>query len=152
MPGQALGREGGQSSGVVGNENARVGEVWYFALPVPHNSSSKPIDITSVEVKDIPNGLKLISYSAYDLDDTQGLPMLAKEGGAHTPAFAKLKNYANEPVTVAAGKESDIFYLAKLKITAPPEESARWCRFDYRQGGVKYTQTLDCEVELTVPK
>ncbi|MGW5136188.1 hypothetical protein [Streptomyces sp. NPDC004135] len=49
---------------------------------------------------------------------------------------------------VAPGAESDIFYLAKLKITSPPQGSTRQCRFDYRQGDQAYTQTLDCEVEL----
>ncbi|GFN09840.1 hypothetical protein [Streptomyces sp. CA-256286] len=53
---------------------------------------------------------------------------------------------------VKAGEESNIFYLAKLKITAPPKETARWCRFDYRQGGQAYSQTMDCEVELKVAK
>lgn len=59
-----------------------------------------------------------------------------------------MKNYATKPVKVAAHTESDIFYTAKVKITAPPEDTIRQCRFDYRQGGRRYTQTLDCEVEL----
>ncbi|MFD3972505.1 hypothetical protein [Streptomyces cyaneofuscatus] len=53
---------------------------------------------------------------------------------------------------VEAGESSDIFYLAELKITPPPKESARWCRFDYRQAGRAYSRTMDCEVELTVAR
>ncbi|MEU0353857.1 hypothetical protein [Streptomyces cyaneofuscatus] len=148
--GKALASDGTQSSGTVGNENAKVGEVWYFALPVPNNTSSQPIEITDVALKRIPAGIEVLGYGAYHLEDTGGLPLLAKEGGEYTPDFGKLKNYAPEPLKVEAEKSSDIFYLAKLKITAPPKESARWCRFDYRQAGQAYTQTMDCEVELTV--
>ncbi|MEU0310484.1 MULTISPECIES: hypothetical protein [Streptomyces] len=152
MPGKALASEGTQSSGVVGNENTRVGEIWYFALPVPYNTSSQPIEITDVALKRVPSGIEVLEYGAYHLEDAGGLPLLADDGGPHTPDFGKLKNYALKPVKVEAGKESEIFYLAKLKITAPPKESARWCRFDYRQAGQAYSQTMDCEVELKVAK
>ncbi|WP_411119942.1 hypothetical protein [Streptomyces sp. 058-1L] len=150
--GTALATEGTQSSGVVGTESAKVGEVWYFALPVPYNTSSQAIEITEVALKRIPAGIKVLEYGAYHLEDAGGLPLLADDGGPHTPDFGKLKNYGLKPVKVKAGEESNIFYLAKLKITAPPKETARWCRFDYRQGGQAYSQTMDCEVELKVAK
>ncbi|WP_381565239.1 hypothetical protein [Streptomyces eurythermus] len=148
--GTALATDGIQSSGTVGNAHARVGEIWYFALPVPYNTSSKPIEIKEVAVEHIPSGIRVLEYGAYDLNDTEGLPILAREGDSYTPEFAKLKNYATHPVKVAAGKESDVFYLAKMKITAPPEDTARDCRFAYEQGGRAYAQTLDCELELKV--
>ncbi|MFF2534958.1 hypothetical protein [Streptomyces cyaneofuscatus] len=150
--GKALASDGTQSSGTVGTEHAKIGQVWYFALPVPSNTSSRPIEITDVALKRIPAGIEVLGYGAYHLEDTGGLPLLTKEGGPHTPDFVKLKNYALKPVKVEAEKSSDIFYLAKLKITASPKETARWCRFDYRQAGQAYSQTMDCEVELTVPK
>ncbi|MEU7579390.1 hypothetical protein AB0B50_17500 [Streptomyces sp. NPDC041068] len=134
----------------MGSEHARVGEVWYFALPVPRNTSTEPIEITEVSVEHVPAGLKTLGYGAYDLEDTEGLPLLAKKNGPHMPDFGKLKNHATKPVKVAAGTESDIFYLAEVRITAPPKDTARQCRFAYRQGGRSYTQTLDCEVELKV--
>lgn len=117
---------------------------------MPYNTSSKPIEITKAAVEHIPSGIKVLEYGAYDLNDTEGLPLLAKEGGPHTPEFAKLKNYAAKPVKVPAGKESAIFYLAKMKITAPLKETARNCRFEYEQGGRAYIQMLDCELELKV--
>ncbi|WP_344327463.1 hypothetical protein [Streptomyces macrosporus] len=59
-----------------------------------------------------------------------------------------MTNHATQPVKVAAAHtESDIFYTAKVKITAPPKDTIRRCRFDYRQGGRRYTRTLDCEIE-----
>ncbi|MFH9677774.1 hypothetical protein ACH4L5_36715 [Streptomyces sp. NPDC017405] len=136
----------------MGNEHARVGEIWYFALPVPYNTSSKPIEIKDVSVVHIPSGIRVLKYGAYNLNDTEGLPLLAKEGEPFTPKFAKLKNYATQPVKVAARKENNIFYLAKMKITAPPKDTARECRFEYEQGGQAYTQTLDCELELKVSR
>ncbi|MFF9587011.1 hypothetical protein [Streptomyces achromogenes] len=148
--GNALATDGAQSSGTVGNEHSRVGEIWYFALPVPYNTSSKPIEIKDVSVEHIPAGIRVIEYGAYDLNDTEGLPVLAREGDSYTPQFAKFKNYARHPVKVAARKESNIFYLAKMQITAPPRDTARDCRFEYEQGGRSYRQTLDCELELKV--
>ncbi|GGR89071.1 MULTISPECIES: hypothetical protein [Streptomyces] len=148
--GNALATDGAQSSGTVGNEHTRVGEIWYFALPVPYNTSSKPIEIKGVAVEHIPSGIRVLEYGAYDLNDTEGLPLLAKEGESYTPEFAKLKNYVKHPVKVAAGKESNVFYLAKMEITAPPKDTVRECRFAYEQGGRAYTQTLDCELDLKV--
>ncbi|MFF5977591.1 hypothetical protein ACFY78_01935 [Streptomyces olindensis] len=148
--GHALAVDGAQSSGTVGNGHARVGEVWYFALPVPYNTSSSAIEITDVAVERVPRGIKVVSYGAYDLRDTEGLPLLAKEGGSFTPDFGNLKDYAKTPVKVPAETESDIFYLAKMKIFAPPKGIASECRFTYRQGGEVYDQTLDCELELKV--
>jgi hypothetical protein len=97
-----------------------------------------------------PSGIRVLEYGAYDLNDTEGLPLRAEEDGSYTPDFAKLKNYFTHPVKVAAGKESNVFYLAKMKITAPPKDTARECRFEYEQGGRVYAQTLDCELELKV--
>ncbi|MEU9578440.1 hypothetical protein [Streptomyces chilikensis] len=148
--GRALDAEGVQSSGVVGSDHAEVGETWWFALPVPHNTSSEPIEITDVSLLHVPAGVKVLEYGAYDLDDTEGLPLLAREGEAETPDFARLENHADEPVKVAAGERSDIFYTVKLKVVAPPRGNARRCRFDYRQNGRSSSQELDCEVSLRV--
>jgi hypothetical protein len=131
----------------VGTEHAKVGETWWFALPVPTNTTSQPIEITDVAVLDVPHGIKVLKYGAYSKVDTEGIPLLVREGG-DAPDFSRLTNHIGKPVRVAPRAESDVFYLAKLKITSPPQGSTRQCRFDYRQGGQAYTQTLDCEVEL----
>ncbi|MCP3822186.1 hypothetical protein NLX86_30080 [Streptomyces sp. A3M-1-3] len=146
--GQAL-AGGQQSNGVVGSEHAKVGQTWWFALPVPYNTSSSPIEITNVELVDVPKGITVLDYGAYSSEDTEGVALLVVEGDKYTPRFHKLKNHAADGVVVPAGKESDIYYLAKMKIIDPPKGAARYCRFDYRQAGKEYTQTLDCEVELT---
>jgi hypothetical protein len=146
--GTALSTQGMQSSGVVGSDHAKVGETWWFALPVPENTSREPVEITDVSVLHVPAGIEILEYGAYDIDDTEGLPLLAREGEAHGPDFARLENHIDDPVSVAAGTQSDIFYVAKMAIVAPPKESTRQCRFTYRQGGKQFTQTLDCEVSL----
>ncbi|MDX3641976.1 hypothetical protein [Streptomyces sp. MB09-02B] len=147
---QGTALEGGtQENGTVGSENVKVGDTWWFALPVPTNKSAKPIEITGVSIVEIPRGMKVLKYGAYNLEDTEGLALLTKEGSNLTPKFETLRDYSTETVEVAPRTSSDIYYLARLKITSLPSESARYCRFDYRQDGREFTQTLDCEVELT---
>ncbi|WP_216589800.1 hypothetical protein [Streptomyces brasiliscabiei] len=140
---------GMQTSGTVGSEHVKVGETWWFALPVPTNKSAEPIEITGVSIVRIPKGMKVLKYGAYSLEDTEGLALLVTEGEKLTPRFAELRDYSDKPVRVAPHQSSDIYYLARLKITGLPSQSARYCKFDYRQGGREFTQTLDCEVELT---
>ncbi|MGW0607505.1 hypothetical protein [Streptomyces sp. NPDC002640] len=146
--GTALSTEGIQSSGVVGSNHAKVGETWWFALPAPENTSSEPVEITDVSVLHVPAGIDILEYGAYDINDTEGLPLLAREGEAHGPEFARLENHIDDPVSVAAGAQSDIFYVAKMKIVAPPKGNARQCRFTYRQDEKQFTQTLNCELSL----
>ncbi len=138
-----------QESGTVGSENAKVGETWWFALPIPTNTSAEPIEITGVSLVQVPKGIRVLRYGAYSLEDTEGLALLAKEGDDWTPRFAALRDHSGKPLKVAPHASSDIYYLARLKITSLPSRSARYCEFAYRQGGRAYTQTLDCEVELT---
>lgn len=148
--GNALDSEGAQSSGTVGNVHAKVGQTWYFALPVPNNVSGKSIEITGASIIDPPKGLKVLDYAAYNINDTDGLPLLALDGESDTPDFAHLKDYAKSPVEVAPKKQSDIFFQAKIRITSPPRKNVEHCRFQYRQGDREFTQSLDCEMELKV--
>ncbi|MEV8407057.1 hypothetical protein [Streptomyces niveus] len=147
-PGNALSGDGTQSSGIVGTDHGKVGQVWWFAFPALHNVSDDQISITDVSLVRVPKGIKVLQYGAYDRNDTEGLPLIALEGDKFTPDFAKLRNYAKKNVTVPAGKESDIFYAAQLQIVAPPAQSARYCRFSYEQNGRAHTQEIDCEVQL----
>lgn len=140
---------GAQANGIVGSENVKVGETWWFALPVPTNRSAEPIDITGASIVQVPEGMEVLQYGAYSLEETEGLALLVKEGEKWTPRFAALHDHSGKPVKVAPHTSSDIYYLARLKITALPDQGARHCRFVYRQGGREFAQTLDCEVRLT---
>ncbi|MFF3098105.1 hypothetical protein [Streptomyces cyaneofuscatus] len=148
ISGSALDGSGNQSNGTVGNENAKLGQVWWFALPIPVNISKQDIEITAVSVMEPADGLKILEYGAYNLEDTEGLPLMALEGSKDAPKFDKLKNYATKPVVVRANEESDIFFTARMKIESPPKGTTRYCRFEYKQGKGLYTQTLDCELDL----
>ncbi|MFJ8770483.1 hypothetical protein [Streptomyces clavifer] len=148
--GRALSTDGTQSRGTVGNEHAKVGQRWWFALPVPHNISTEPIEITKVELANVPDGLKVAKYGAYSQDDTEGLPLLAMEGDKFTPNFARLKDHSTSPLAVKPGQDSVVFYTARFDVTKPPGGIASGCRFHYQQGDQAYVQTLDCEVELKV--
>ncbi|WP_326681695.1 hypothetical protein [Streptomyces sp. NBC_01237] len=146
--GSSLEESGNQSSGTVGNENAKVGQVWWFALPIPLNTSNGDIKITDVSIVRPAQGMKILEYGAYDLEDTEGLPLMALEGAGDAPDFKKLKNYATEPVVVKAHEESKIFFVARMKINSSPKGTSRYCRFDYTQEKRSYNQTLDCELDL----
>jgi hypothetical protein len=148
--GVALDEKGTQSSGTVGNEHARVGQTWLFALPVLHNISGESIEVTGASIVDAPKGIEVLGFAAYSLVDTEGLPLLVRQGDVQTPNFERLKDYSKSPVQVAAKEESEIFFQAKLKITAPPQGNIRTCQFEYRQGDRDLFQRMDCEMELKV--
>jgi hypothetical protein len=150
VTGDALDEKGNQSSGMVGNENARVGLTWLFALPVLYNNSGEIIEVTGASIVDVPEGIEVLDYAAYSRVDTEGLPLLVREGDVQTPNFERLKDYSKSPVRVAAEEESEIFFQAKLKITAPPQGDIRTRQFEYRQSNRDLFQRMDCEMELKV--
>lgn len=54
------------------------------------------------------------------------------------PDLLKAKNYAEHPVKVKAKSGSDIYYVARVKVTGPIEGALKGCRFWYRQGSQQY--------------
>ncbi|MCS0638939.1 hypothetical protein NX801_25480 [Streptomyces sp. LP05-1] len=140
------------SQGLSGVERAHVGEEWWFALPVPVNTSSKDIRVTGVRVVEVPDGLQVAGYGAFKLKDTQGLYLLSREGEEETPKFDRLKDYFNQPVTVRAKNSSDIYYLVRLKVKGRVTGNVKGCRFEYEQGSRRYTQTLRCEAEIRLAR
>ncbi|TLQ45343.1 hypothetical protein [Streptomyces marianii] len=114
--------------------------------------SAREIEITKAEMLDVPSGIEVIEYGAYNLEDTQGLPLIAPEGDPFTPKFREFKDYSEEGFTVKAKAVSDVFYVAHLRVTGKIQRNASECRFEYRQGGVAYNQTLRCGLELRLKK
>ncbi|OKK06529.1 hypothetical protein AMK26_11020 [Streptomyces sp. CB03234] len=144
---------GGQhAQGTVGYDHARVGEEWWFALPLPYNQSSRPLRITKVELIDVPAGLEVAGYPAFDLDDTDGVPLLAKEGVPHMPRFSRLVDHSAAGVVVEPNSFSGYYYAAHLKITGPIREKGQGCRFQYEQDGEKYEQIVGCAFALRLEK
>ncbi|MEU3547752.1 hypothetical protein [Streptomyces longwoodensis] len=101
---------------------------------------------------DAPQGIEVIGYGAYNLEDTQGLPLIVPEGYPYTPKFREFKDYSEDGFTVKSKKVSDIFYVAHLKVTGKIQKNVSKCRFEYRQGDEVYTQTLRCGLELRLKK
>lgn len=114
--------------------------------------SDRDITITDAKVLDVPEGIKVLGYGAYNLEDTQGLPLLAVEGYSYTPQFRKFKDYSEGGFTVKAKTVSDVFYTAHLRVTGKIQKNVKQCRFAYRQGEAAYSQTLKCGLELRLKK
>ncbi|MET7619990.1 hypothetical protein [Streptomyces sp. NPDC005408] len=121
-------------------------------MPVPTNRSNREIEIANAKILDIPSGLEVIGYGAYSLEDADGLLLLGRDNDRFTPKYRELRDYSKGGFTVKAKALSDIFYVAHLRVAGDIQENATECRFEYRQGGVAYTQTLGCELELRVKK
>ncbi|RST19139.1 hypothetical protein E2C00_20800 [Streptomyces sp. WAC05374] len=149
--GEAL-HGGEQARGTAGYDHARVGEEWWFALPLPYNQSGRPLRITKVEMIDVPTGVEVVDYPAFDLDDTDGVPLLAKEGLPHTTRFSRLEDHSAAGVVVEPGSFSDAYYAAHLRITGPVRGEGRGCRFQYEQDGEKYEQIVGCAFDIKVAK
>jgi hypothetical protein len=143
---------GNHSAGTAGYPQASVGEEFWFAMPLPTNMSDRDIKITKAEVLDVPQGIEVIGYGAYNLEDTQGLPLIVPEGYPYTPKYREFKDYSKEGFTVKSKKVSDVFYVAHLRVTGKIQRDVSECKFEYRQGEVVYTQTLRCGLELRLKK
>ncbi|OEJ94669.1 hypothetical protein [Streptomyces thermolilacinus] len=146
--GTALFTESTMSSGTAGTEKAAVGQEWWFALPVPHNTSDETIRITGAHLVSVPRGLDVSGYGAFEIDKTGGVYLLSNAADSSNPRFTQLENHIGRPVEVRPRQASGIYYLARLRITGPVEGNVRGCRYEYEQGSRLYTQTLDCEAEI----
>ncbi len=136
------------SNGTAGTEKARVGQEWWFALPVPHNTSGQAIKITRAEVMSVPQGLEVTGYGAFKINDTGGVYFLSNAADSASPRFQELRNYIDQPVEVQPNQASKIYYLARLRVTDRVHGNVRDCRYEYEQGSRRYTQTLSCEAEI----
>ncbi|MFJ6573769.1 hypothetical protein ACIQNU_40890 [Streptomyces sp. NPDC091292] len=149
--GQAL-NGGIQTMGTLGNSHVKVGDIWWVAFPELRNSSSVDIVLTGVEMTHVPAGLKVLEYGAFDRSDTEGVPLLAREGASQAPRFDRLTNYVREEIRVKAGKTGDIFYMVRLEATGPIKGNLQGCRYEYQQGSARYEQTLGCDTALRLEK
>ncbi|MFJ4713962.1 hypothetical protein [Streptomyces sp. NPDC088785] len=150
--GHALEGGGAQPTTEVGFTHARIGQTWYYALPLPTNRSGHSIRITRARIVDPPQGMKITGFGAYAMADVDAIPLLAPEGDPDTPDFDRLKNHATAPVTVPAGQTSDFFFEAVIELVSPPRGAVRRCEYEYEYaaGGRRDTQVLPCGMVLKV--
>ncbi|MFE7277254.1 hypothetical protein [Streptomyces sp. NPDC057623] len=134
-----------QSAGDVGYEHAQIGEEYWAGLPLTWNTTAEDVEITKAEFSEVPKGLKVIEYRALNGNQTDGNILFARtDGKGGMPDLFKARNYAGHPVKVKAKSGSDIYYVARVKVTGPPQGALKGCRFWYRQGSQQYQQQLDC--------
>ncbi|MFD5013774.1 hypothetical protein [Streptomyces chartreusis] len=142
---------GMQSAGDVGYEHAKVGEEYWAGLPLAWNTSATDVEITKAEFSQVPKGLKVIEYRAVNGNETDGNILFARaDGKGGMPDLLKARNYAEHPVKVKAKSGSDIYYVARVKVTGPIEGALKGCHFWYRQGSQQYQQQLECSTIVSL--
>ncbi|MFF4053465.1 hypothetical protein ACFYZ5_43350 [Streptomyces chartreusis] len=134
-----------QSAGDVGYEHAQIGAEYWAGLPLPWNTSGQDLEITKAEFSQVPKGLKVIEYRAVNGNETDGNILFSSNDGKSGLAdLLKARNYADHPVMVKAKSGSDIYYIARVKVTGPVHGALKDCRFWYRQDNKEYQQQVDC--------
>lgn len=136
---------------IVGSEHAAIGQSWWFALPLVQNRSNSPVELTGVQVLDLPRGLKVSQYAAFSSEETNGVALIFPDGDSQFPV-AKYKDYSKRPVKLAPGNENDIYYSVKVSVNGRVSGEASLCRFAYSQGSDRYTQDLPCRFALKLEK
>ncbi|MFF4867789.1 hypothetical protein ACWDUX_06415 [Streptomyces sp. NPDC003444] len=145
--GHAL-EEGIQSSGTIGHDSLEVGQQWNLALPLMRNISPEKIRVKSAQVDNVPEGIEVIGYGAYNRNDTEGMALISRTGSPGMPDFDKLKNHFGEQIGIDPNTESDIYYVVKVKITGRITENLAGATFTYDSGEHTYKQSLPFEAAL----
>ncbi|MET8582222.1 hypothetical protein ABZX39_15225 [Streptomyces collinus] len=141
---------GTQSAGNVGYEHAQVGDEYWAGLPIPWNTSRSDIQLSAAEFTHVPKGVKVVEYRAFDADETDGNVVFASTD-AHESGMGdlfKVRNYAGRAVTIKADSGSNVYYVARIKVTGPVHDSLSGCRYSYRQGATRYQQDIDCSTSV----
>lgn len=125
---------GMQSTGRVGTEHAQIGEVFWAALPLPHNTSKDPVAIDKARFTQIPKGLKVGEYRVFNTKQVGGIYLLAYTGGKYgTKDPDTFTNYAGKPVRLNSKQESDYYYAVGVRPL--DTEGARCCWWTRAAGG-----------------
>lgn len=133
--------------GVAGNDHAKVGQAWWAALPLTQNVSSKPLELLDAQVLDLPKGLKISRYAAFNSEETNGVGLLFPDGSSDFPV-SKYKDYSKSPIKLDPQKDGYFYYSVRLIVTGEVSGESSVCRYTYRQDGVKYMQDLPCRFTL----
>ncbi|MEV8539582.1 hypothetical protein [Streptomyces sp. NPDC051572] len=146
--GKAL--DGGmQSQAELGFEHAQVGQEYWVSLPETTNVSSSPLTILDAEIAHVPKGLRVLEYKAVSEKDTDGHAMgVSLVGGRATGEMDHAPDHTGRPITVGPHTAADIYYLARVKVTAPVRGDLTGCRYRYRQGGAEHRQDLRCVTRI----
>lgn len=143
--------DGGMQSEVdAGYDYAQIGQEYWVSLPQTANLSGKPLTLLSATLAPTPKGVRILEYRAVSGNDTDGHLVGAARIGAEGGQLERARNYAGHPIVVKPHHVSDIYYMARIKVTGPIHGELATCRFRYRQGSDTYRQDLRCVTEIKV--
>ncbi|MFJ6632596.1 hypothetical protein ACIQMR_14550 [Streptomyces sp. NPDC091376] len=134
--------------GVLGFSHAKVGGGYWFTCPTLRNTSDRPIEVLEVELVGAPGHWRTGEARAARRSEMHGITL-----GAYDESFVEdpdlMRDYSKEPVRVAPGVESPIYYLVRAEpVTSPVVGKAEGCRFTYRTGHRIHSQVLHSQLEL----
>ncbi|MFE1884958.1 hypothetical protein [Streptomyces diastatochromogenes] len=135
---------GMQSEAEISFEHAQVGAEYWVSLPQTGNRSAKPLTLLDAEITQVPAGVKVLEYKAVSGNDTEGHAMGVSLTGADAGEIERARDRAGRPVRVKAHRVSDVYYLARVRVTGTVHGNLDDCRFRYRQGSTEYSQDLPC--------
>ncbi|MFB9390557.1 hypothetical protein ACFPM3_27155 [Streptomyces coeruleoprunus] len=141
--GSALDAEYFGGSGTLGYHQAEIGRSYWYAIPLSSNRSDEEVHITKAEILDVPAGIEVVEYRAFEIEENGAKPMFFMDGESGIRAVAG-------GVTVPAGDWSRRFYAARLQVTGKIRDDVVRCRYEYEKGGRTYTQLLGCNLDLKV--
>jgi hypothetical protein len=130
----------------------RIGQEYWVSLPQVTNSSSEPVTVTKARFVSLPHGLKLISYKAMSVEDSDGYPLGVTPIKGGDEDLTGFPDHSGKPFTVKARQSAKLYYVARVKVTGPVTGDTTQCRFWYQQHSVKYRQDLRCVDQLRLAK
>ncbi|MFF4897914.1 hypothetical protein [Streptomyces sp. NPDC001068] len=152
-PGEAQGTalDGGMhSQGEADYPYAQPGDEYWVALPAPANTSGTPLTVLDATIAPAPRGVRILGYRAVSAEYAGGYLLGFAHVGAEDSVLERAHDYAGDPIPVEPHQRSDVYYLARLRVTGPIHGKLTTCRFRYRQGSNVYRQDLRCLNELKI--
>ncbi|WNO70431.1 hypothetical protein [Streptomyces sp. AM8-1-1] len=138
----------GDWGGIVGFHHATVGKGYWFACPPLRNTSDLPVEVLKAELLGAPGHWRTGEVRAARRSDTHGTALAAYDTSFVEDADLA-RDYSKEPVGIAPGEESPIYYLVRAEAVASPVSGeAEGCRVTYRTGNRIHSQVLPSAFEL----
>ncbi|MFD3437191.1 hypothetical protein ACFWU3_06770 [Streptomyces sp. NPDC058685] len=135
--------------GVAGFHHATPGKGYWFACPSLENTSDLPVEVLEAELVGAPAHWRTGEVRAAKRSATHGMA-LAMYDKSFVEDPDLVRDYSKEPVPIAPGEESPIYYLVRAEAVASPVSGkAEGCRFTYRTGNRVHSQILHAPFELT---
>ncbi|MFJ3641014.1 hypothetical protein ACIPRD_14805 [Streptomyces sp. NPDC090108] len=129
-------------------EHAQIGQEYWVSLPQTSNRSSRALTVLNAEITPVPQGIRIMEYRADSGSDTDGHPVGVSLIKADGDDLAEAPDHAGHPVPIRAHHMTDIYYLARVKVTGPIRGAFTKCRYRYRQGSTTYQQDLPCQTDI----